>query len=420
ITRKMRRLTIKNIGPIKSVTIDLKRINVLIGLQSSGKSTINKIACHCSWVEKELYSYLNAVPPELVADFEELLIDFHKLEGFFSDDSYIKYETGEVEFTFNGIDCTFNYNWKTNSYWQNYKRNKTIYIPAERNIIAIIPNWYQIKLENTNLKNFLSHWQDTRLVYSNKALPILDLGVNYKYNTNKETDELHLTSTNKTINIKNASSGLQSIVPLYAMTEYLTSEIYKQKESSSIKEDLLKEQVELKITQLVQNSIIKEALFNTKDNLTDKTEKQLINYFSNNINTIQQSNIFLEEPEVNLFPVTQKDLVKFLVKSTYHNADGREHSLFLTTHSPYILTTLNNLIYANDCANANKDEVSKILGEEYWVDFNDVGVWFVRDGVVEDILDQELKQIDATRIDEVSQLLNDEFDNLLKTQYHEV
>lgn len=416
----MRRLTIKNVGPIKSVTIDLKRINVLIGLQSSGKSTISKIACHCSWVEKELYSHLNAITTEITTDFEELLIDFHKLDGFFSEDSYIKYETDEVEFSFNGIDCTFNYKWKTDSYWQNYKRNKTTYIPAERNIIAIIPNWYQIKLENTNLKNFLSHWQDTRLVYSNKSLPILDLGVSYKYNANKETDELYLTSVNKTINIMNASSGLQSIVPLYAMTEYLTSEIYSQKESSSIREDKLKEQVKLKITYLVQNGLIDGTQFKTNYNLAEQTEQQVIDYISGNINTIQQSNIFLEEPEVNLFPVTQKDLVKSLVKSTYHNAEGREHSLFLTTHSPYILTTLNNLIYANDCANVNKDEVSKILGEEYWVDFNDVGVWFVKDGGIEDILDYEERQIDVTKIDEASLLLNKEFDNLLDTQYHEV
>ena len=39
----MSKLSIKNFGPIKSVSLDFKRINVLIGPQSSGKSTISKL-----------------------------------------------------------------------------------------------------------------------------------------------------------------------------------------------------------------------------------------------------------------------------------------------------------------------------------------------------------------------------------------
>ena len=38
-----KRLIVKNFGPIKEVDIDLKKINVFIGPQGSGKSTIAKI-----------------------------------------------------------------------------------------------------------------------------------------------------------------------------------------------------------------------------------------------------------------------------------------------------------------------------------------------------------------------------------------
>ena len=47
-----RRLIINNIGPIKHVDIYLNKINVIIGPQSSGKSTIAKIISFCSWLEK--------------------------------------------------------------------------------------------------------------------------------------------------------------------------------------------------------------------------------------------------------------------------------------------------------------------------------------------------------------------------------
>lgn len=48
----MRKLTICNIGPLKEVELNLKRVNVVIGPQSVGKSCILKIACFCAWLEK--------------------------------------------------------------------------------------------------------------------------------------------------------------------------------------------------------------------------------------------------------------------------------------------------------------------------------------------------------------------------------
>ena len=50
----MKRLTIDNIGPIEHVELDIKRINVIIGPQSAGKSCILKIACFCAWAEKRI------------------------------------------------------------------------------------------------------------------------------------------------------------------------------------------------------------------------------------------------------------------------------------------------------------------------------------------------------------------------------
>ena len=52
---QMAHITIKNIGPIKEVDIDLNKINIFMGPQSSGKSTIAKIICHCQWVEKQCF-----------------------------------------------------------------------------------------------------------------------------------------------------------------------------------------------------------------------------------------------------------------------------------------------------------------------------------------------------------------------------
>ena len=39
----MNTLTIKNFGPIKDISLNLKKVNLLIGTQGSGKSTIAKV-----------------------------------------------------------------------------------------------------------------------------------------------------------------------------------------------------------------------------------------------------------------------------------------------------------------------------------------------------------------------------------------
>lgn len=473
----MRRLTIRNIGPIQSVCIDLKRINVLIGLQSSGKSTINKIACHCSWVEKEILLKQSSEIFEKDSYFSDQLIEFHKLEGFLNEYSFIEYETDFIFFSYSHQNLNFSFQWKLTNPNLQYNRTKTLYIPAERNIVAVIPNWFDIKLDNSNLRSFMSAWQEARNLYSKSSFPILNLDVTYTYNQELNQDELTLNSTSKKINFRNASSGLQSLIPLYTLIKYYTFDLFskynktdfiknlstvtllareyklheeslKKKVQETIDVDQIKKRVLNKITSQETNLDHLEEEINTEINAeikkivsSDTFSNTLFEIMSSKIEnfshtdltplerkeleqvykttTEQQCSIFLEEPEVNLFPTTQRELVKYLIQSTYHNKEGRAHDLFITTHSPYILTTLNNLIYAYDCAK-NSTAIPTIIAEDYWVNFDDVGVWFVKNGTIECILDQEERQIDATKIDEVSQLLNDEFDNLLNTQYHEV
>ena len=93
----MRHLIIKNVGPIKNVDIELKRFNILIGAQSSGKSTIAKILSTCSWVEKEIATTQNPNSIQDAASFSSLVENFHKMVGYFNDASEIYYETDAIK-----------------------------------------------------------------------------------------------------------------------------------------------------------------------------------------------------------------------------------------------------------------------------------------------------------------------------------
>ena len=63
--------------------------------------------------------------------------------------------------------------------------------------------------------------------------------------------------------------------------------------------------------------------------------------------------LYIEEPEAHLFPETQKKLVN-LIAEVYNALKGRLR-LVITTHSPYILTALNNLLYAGYIRDKFKD-----------------------------------------------------------------
>ena len=50
----MKHLIIRNLGPVSEADLNLGQVNVIIGMQSSGKSCVLKTACYCAWVEKRI------------------------------------------------------------------------------------------------------------------------------------------------------------------------------------------------------------------------------------------------------------------------------------------------------------------------------------------------------------------------------
>jgi predicted ATPase len=84
------------------------------------------------------------------------------------------------------------------------------------------------------------------------------------------------------------------------------------------------------------------------------------------------SSFIVEEPEQNLFPDTQMELMDTLF--SYCNGE-RKHELTVTTHSPYILNQLNLLFKRFDV----KDK------ENVGVDFNEVSVYAINEGRVSNL-----------------------------------
>ncbi len=91
------------------------------------------------------------------------------------------------------------------------------------------------------------------------------------------------------------------------------------------------------------------------------------------------SNIIIEEPEQNLFPETQKELIYHILNKV-SNSD-KKHRLILTTHSPYILYALNNcmlggLVENNILTGEREDFQSR----DSWIAPDLVSVWEIEQG----------------------------------------
>ncbi|NDV22561.1 AAA family ATPase [Desulfovibrio sp. JC022] len=139
----------------------------------------------------------------------------------------------------------------------------------------------------------------------------------------------------------------------------------------------------------------------------------------NRVNEASVQHTYIEEPEAHIFPEAQYLLTRYI--SEIHNQTNT--NITLTTHSPYILTAVNNLIYAGTVGKQSEEKASKvkdIIPEDQWLNSEDVAAYMVEaDGTVRSIMDEESGLIDADSIDSVSDKIGVEFDKIFDIEFNE-
>lgn len=363
-------INIRNVGPL----IDTGRLNItyvtlIIGKQSTGKSTLMKIISYCSWVEKRLmvdedkflYDYTH------YQKFLKDLMKFHRMnEEEFTGDTYIEYESDLVKIEVNGkknakIIKKAGFKELANNFKQSF-------IPAERNFLTSIQNIERIYRTNNvdNIFNFILEWRDAKSFFTadNELDLVVTEGMKYYYDKKTEKEVIKL-SNNKRISPFYASSGVQSALPLLVMANYL-------------------------------KLIIGQANYSADDYATGKDlSKFVYKYFR----------IFIEEPEQNLFPESQYELIRSLI-NTVGSSNG--NYIILTSHSPYILTSINLLIEASLAKIKDKETASRILGMDLRLDSSDFSAYSISEnGTVENIIDDETSLIKGEYLDSISERFDD-------------
>lgn len=400
----MCKLIIKNIGPVKNIDLDVKRITIVIGPQSSGKSTIGKILCHCQWIEKRCYNN----PKEEIKSQEENFLsgieEYYRMEGYFSKQSYIKYEGALITLEYKDEKATITWNAEKAP---TYLYPKLSYIPAARNFATMVPNLNKYNDSNDLLMYFIYDWNTARGYIKNVHLgDILQRQIDYSFDKSKGQE--YIQDGEAKIRIQNASSGVQSLVPLYLVVSYILEDVYKRIQPISAEQKdqishLLEDFIGFKgfTETLIKNNV---GDFNVKqktelmEKLKSLTENPLLPMLTDDIEGLQDrisrkffyrfSSLFIEEAEQNLFPAAQEKLLYWIM--TKLNREDAFHTAFLTTHSPYLLFALNNCVMGGLVGDKLPDEVKQdLMSRNSWISPDEVAMYQIEDGALKSIQDED-------------------------------
>jgi len=408
----MSKIKIRNFGPIKEGYnenegwLDIRKVTVFIGNQGSGRSTVAKLISVFTKIEKSLVR----------GDFEKNIFEsknrlksyylpYHRLEDYLNDNSEIDYIGDKYSIVYRNE--TLSINEIQNS---KYSLPQIMYVPAERNFLAYIKGAEELKLSSEALQEFSTEYYKAMQEMNGDPLllPINNTEIRY----DKRSDELYLKSTNYRIKLSVASSGFQSFVPLYLVSNNLANSVKQQsgKKSAMSSEETVKFQKGLRTIW-------------DNDHLTEIQKRQAISELASAFNKIAFINI-VEEPEQNLFPSSQQKMLNSLLEINNMNEDNK---LILTTHSPYLINflsisiegeSLKNKLSESKSSNDLLAKLDNIVPVKSLIAANDAVIYQLDEinGVIRKLLAPEGVPSDANYLNDMLREGNRLFDSLLEIE----
>ncbi len=440
----MRHVEIKQFGPIKEINTDLnKNLEVVIGPQASGKSTFIKVVYFCRKIRDYFLQYLNHVINTETRYTNESYVNFLKyirrpFLGYFGttkhmdnfsiryyyeketnryvsisldEDRYAKFGFSDslkedicnmireaIKVAEKNKDLSFSDSFleQTNFVASARKMIQQIfrddfmllYIPAGRNLLAVLPDG--ILSKGGSLHDRLE--QDNEVDISQTDLISQEFAQyirNVRTNFGSRLDEIvqnYLKTVKGQIRNHDVNLACQLI------HDILRGDYVYDKEGEKLFYD--KEHwVKLMFSSSGQQEVV-----------------WALNMIFLAILKNEKTFLVFEEPESHLFPDSQEkiaQLAALLVNSS-------NSQVVITTHSPYMLTAFNLLIYSGERESKASAENS-VIRKEFRLIPGSVGAYLLsaEQGCLKDIVNNERGLIDALQIDGISESINERMDRIL-------
>lgn len=351
-------ITIKNLGPIQDVTLELKPFVMLIGESASGKSTILKTVSMMRSIYQHVsttsYLYLSKITNDgypLVFDF--FLADYGLLE-MLNSETYISFKA-----IFDDDEYEFVYTTRAMAYpgpivqSKHLTYSKNSFVTERR---SFLPNAVNLgnEFDEYLYNNMLKDFSDASNVITNLELPYLNMKFKYE-NQGSEYESYTISPSDESyppVDLENASSGIQTSTPLALITSYLAQNFdFKKDFNRSVLSRLLDADKMMKFKPVTE---VKDML-------------KLVN-------------IHIEEPELSLYPDAQRLLISHLVDIMNTAKEDRKMQLMFATHSPYILNHVAYLLEASYYPNKREERKLPLLQPE------NVEVYQIVDGKAQSLM----------------------------------
>lgn len=430
------KLHVNRYGPIDNLTINVTDFLILIGKQSSGKSTISKL----------IYFFLNI--RDEAFDFTIECLESGRIKDV--KNNFIKRINKRfVEFFGPSVhdeqmEIVFSYDDKTEiKICTNSKDRKFFFTTISDNVIGTI-----VEIISQNNKKFSESYSRVKLFSSSKSNPT-DIEIEkIQKDISKKLNQVFNFSfsllfipAGRSI-LSTLSDQLQNIHPHlldFPMRTFIQKVANTKAFFGKSLEDIVSEKRQFSSQQIWQNKInksiamIKRIIHGeyihdesggriqlennkyVKINFTSSGQQECIwIVLSLFLIVLEQENVmvFIEEPEAHLFPDGQKDVSDFIVM--VRSMIGAR--FIITTHSPYILSSINNALYAYHLKTSGFN-TKNILDEHISLNFKDMGAYRIDHGKLDDIREISLQQIDSAKIDACSHSINNTYSQLEELEF---
>lgn len=446
-------LTIQNFGPITKVQIEIKEILIFIGPQASGKSTISKAIFFFKSLKDELITYFylsdqeNSFNPTVSSFAKKVKNLFIKIYGevWQFPEMQLKYQYG------NGLEVTVRPSTET-------RYTDIIFNDYFKEKFHRIANLFQEKkreLQQPSIK--FSSSREITLIKAEEAALFERIADEVNHLFNDESDLLFLPAGRSLITTlsqqlykidrldhrldRGKELSQESLIKLdYLMERFLNridgvksilnqtslSRLIQEQSAESNNPELLS------VIPLAQElgELILKGSYRYKDGKewidVGTQNSTLINFASSGqqevvwillliqLLILNQRQVFLviEEPEAHLFPVAQKEIIDLIALL----ANQTHNQVLLTTHSPYILSSFNNLLYAHNLGSGQPEQVKQVVNRHLWVDPKRLDAYILEDGQARSIFDAEMGLIESAEIDKASDIIVNTFNQLFELE----
>lgn len=398
----MNYLSIIGFGPVKQANLELKSINLLIGEQSIGKSTIAKLIA--IFTDN---SSLASIASGGIKAWKSRLSMYDL--GVYSENSYHVY----YDFKDNGVDLS-------------------ISISNKRVVTKLIVSGKQIT-NKTEIGRSIIGIRMRTIAHREAFLESLLKEVSSL--SDKKADSKY--SLLSLYSLMESSLYVPAERVIYSLFNNLRSAFALMNESVSstflrfmVSFDKAISRLKEYDSKLLKIKYINEEMGQSFIDYSSKKKYPLINASSGIQSTIplllvlediknrEYSSIVIEEPETNLFPNTQVALLNLIMLK----AREGDRIVTITTHSPYILSALNNYLYAGSLSKEVKKNAIKMIDEivpsSLRLNTNECSVYSIGESINTDraycssLIDKETGMIDTNSLDRISFHMSDVFESL--------